>query len=592
MLLYNQKAPTSFNVAMYSQGQATVVQALAEARQLAANATTQPPTSALGAAARDLCLQKGAINAYDFCADLVDSSPINSVDPSCLQKAFLRGGGTPDGTMFPSATNSAALAFFNTLGTWGAFKTYVTNLYGFARGPVTQEGFYTQRTGSRYGGKGSKGTEGFTSAYDAARQAYQQQSQALTQLRGITPDQLSNNRVPLVQGVEVFSIANINGLITVIGYAVVPYIASITYSPIATYGNPSAIFAITDYRTQPDHQYQFTLSSYPTTASINEHLWLIPPSTDMDGAFQSQTTGSPTSCWSLAASTPNILRLYTMINGPIAYVETFCPSQGPISATSTYSLTREAAGPILMYELDPATTRATFRELRSSDALPINTIGLSFNSSSNDLLKSPGNNGYVTIPGGYTSGINIQNLSFGLWSTTTFVFRTNAAALGNTLFGFNPNPGGAPPSFCMYLMNDNQLYYFAQTPSGLQNPTPSGIIIQQGTWYMCVINKADTVFSVTVVPLSVAQSPTTDLTAFNPATTFRVTTSAPLLVPNPLVQCLLKLGDGPVGVGSGIQASPLFTWDVAWWHFFSTPPNQAALNRDALNNWMLTTPPQ
>jgi len=378
----------------------------------------------------------------------------------------------------------------------------------------------------------------------------------------------------------------------VVGYAVVPYIGAIASSPIATYGNPTAIFAISDYRTTVDHQYQFTLSSYPTTASINEHLWLIPPSTDMDGAFQSQTTGSPTSCWSLSASTPNILRIYTMINGPIAYVETFCPSQGPISATSTYSLTREAAGPILMYELDPATTRATFRELRSSDALPINTIGLSFNSSSNDLLKSPGNNGYVTIPGGYTSGINIQNLSFGLWSTTTFVFRTNAAALGNTLFGFNPNPGGAPPSFCMYLMNDNQLYYFAQTPSGLQNPTPSGIIIQQGTWYMCVINKADTVFSVTVVPLSVAQSPTTDLTAFNPATTFRVTTSAPLLVPNPLVQCLLKLGDGPVGVGSGIQASPLFTWDVAWWHFFSTPPNQAALNRDALNNWMLTTPPQ
>jgi hypothetical protein len=106
--------------------------------------------------------------------------------------------------MFPSATNSAALAFFNTLGTWGAFKTYVTNLYGFARGPSTQEGFYTQRTGSRYCGKTSKGAkktqegftkgaegftkgaegftkgaEGFTtSAYDAARQAYQQQSQA------------------------------------------------------------------------------------------------------------------------------------------------------------------------------------------------------------------------------------------------------------------------------------------------------------------------------------------------------------------------------------------------------------------------------
>ena len=594
MLLYNQKAPTTFNIAMYSQGQATVAQALAEARQLATNAT-QPPTSALGAAARDLCLQKGAINAYDFCADLVDSSPINAVDPSCLQKVFLRGGGTPDGTMFPSATNSAALAFFNSLGTWGAFKTYVANLYGFARGPSTQEGFYTQRTGSRYGGKTSKGAkraqEGFTtSAYDAARQAYQQQSQALTQLRGITPDQLSNNRVPLVQGVEVFSIASINGLTTVVGYAIVPYIGAIASSAIATYGTPTAIYAISDYRTTIDHQYQFSLSSFPTTASINEHLWLVPASTDMDGAFQSQTTGSPTSCWSLAASTPNILRLYT--SNPFSYTETFCPSQGPIAATSTYSLTKEAAGPILMYELDPATTRATFRELRSSDALPINAINISFNSTSDALIKSPGNNGYVTIPGGYTSGINIQNLSFGLWSTCTFVFRTNAAALGNTLFAFNPNPGGAPPSFCMYLMNDNQLYYFAQTPSGLQPPTPSGIILQQGTWYMCVVNKADTVFSVTVVPLSVAQSSATDLTAFNPATTFRVTTSAPLLVPNPLVQCLLKLGDGPVGVGSGIQASPLFTWDVAWWHFFATTPSQAALNRDALNNWMLTTPPQ
>ena len=589
MVLYNQRAPTAFNVAMYSQGQATVAQALAEARQLSMNASSQPSTSALGASARDLCLQKGAINNYDFCADLVDSTPINGVDPSCLQKVFLQGGGTPDGTMYPSATNPTALSFFNTLGTWGAFKTYVANLYGMARGPSTQEGFRTQQKGSRYGAQ--RRVEGFT-AYDTARQAYQQQSQALTQLRGITPDKLSNNRVPYLQGVEFFGMSYINNQYVIVSYGLLSSIADLASSALLTYGSPTFFIFMGDYRVQQDLQYQFSSALFPVTASINVIPTTLSLPSDSDGEFRSQTTGTPTSCWSLSASTPNIVRLYLYVSTTFSYTEALCNNQGPMPSTATYTLTREATGPSIMYELDPVISRSAFRDLRLSDILSINAVNLGINGTTDALLKSPGNNGYVTMPGGFTSGINIQSLTIGLWTTSTFVFRTNAAALGNTLLGMNPLPGGAPPSFCMYLMNDNQIYYFGQTPSGSIPPTPSGIILQQGTWYMAVINKTDVAWNISIVPLSVAQNPATDLTLVNPATTIQFVTSASQMAPNPFSPYLLKLGDGPVGIGSGIQPSSLFTWDIAWWHFFSTPPDRTALNRDALNNWLLTTPAQ
>ena len=80
-------------------------------------------------AARDLCLKRGAIDEYDFCAELQD----NNTGPftvDCLQKAFLRGGGQRAGTAYPSAGSAGQ---WNALGNWGAVKENVKKIYAKTR---------------------------------------------------------------------------------------------------------------------------------------------------------------------------------------------------------------------------------------------------------------------------------------------------------------------------------------------------------------------------------------------------------------------------------------------------------------------------
>ena len=117
MTVYQRVAHPPLALDVFRQGATTVDRVLAEVRQLAAN-TTQPTNSAIGAAARDLCLQRGAINGYNDCFDLPDSQPA-PFDLGCLQKIFLKMGGQPAGTAYPSTAN---IAMYNAMGTLGAVK--------------------------------------------------------------------------------------------------------------------------------------------------------------------------------------------------------------------------------------------------------------------------------------------------------------------------------------------------------------------------------------------------------------------------------------------------------------------------------------
>ena len=84
-------------------GRTTVELALNNFRDLANESSTAKET-ALNYAARDLCLNDGQMEKFDFCTELLpESGPPYTLD--CLQKAWKAKGGSATGTSFPTLRN-------------------------------------------------------------------------------------------------------------------------------------------------------------------------------------------------------------------------------------------------------------------------------------------------------------------------------------------------------------------------------------------------------------------------------------------------------------------------------------------------------
>jgi hypothetical protein len=77
--------------------------------------SSQADRSAIHYAARDLCLQKGYFDNFDFCWDLTPASqPPFRLD--CLQREFLKNGGQQTGEAYPTVNNKAQM--WDKLGSW------------------------------------------------------------------------------------------------------------------------------------------------------------------------------------------------------------------------------------------------------------------------------------------------------------------------------------------------------------------------------------------------------------------------------------------------------------------------------------------
>jgi hypothetical protein len=159
---YNRTANPPLNLDVFSQGATTIDVVLREARQLAGNARL-PENTAIGAAARDLCIRAGTINSYDFCSDLTDTS-MPPFDITCLQRIFRQMGGQPRGTAYPS---QMTIQNYNNMPNLGAVKQYINSLIS----SMKSNDYNVQRT-------------------------------AMIQFLGISPERLVK-RAPYTQGVEV-----------------------------------------------------------------------------------------------------------------------------------------------------------------------------------------------------------------------------------------------------------------------------------------------------------------------------------------------------------------------------------------------------
>ena len=122
--VYQQRAKIPMDDNGLKTGQVTIVDTLNDFKKLE-NLAASGANTGLKFAARDLCYKKGAIDQFDFCAEIQDTAS-GPFTLDCLQKAFLRGGGQKAGAAFP---NSSSMAAWNSIKTWGAVKTAVQNIF-------------------------------------------------------------------------------------------------------------------------------------------------------------------------------------------------------------------------------------------------------------------------------------------------------------------------------------------------------------------------------------------------------------------------------------------------------------------------------
>jgi hypothetical protein len=115
--IYQARAPLALNEFGLKRGKVSVNDALNEFDRLASVASAHPSGgNALNFATRDLCLNQGEMDAFDFCTELKDTT-VGPYNLDCLQKVFIKAGGEKGGLMYPS---SSTMSKWNTFPNWKA----------------------------------------------------------------------------------------------------------------------------------------------------------------------------------------------------------------------------------------------------------------------------------------------------------------------------------------------------------------------------------------------------------------------------------------------------------------------------------------
>jgi hypothetical protein len=121
--VYQQRAKNSLNQQMMRDGNISVIDALKQFNTVRDAAMSTANTS-IAFAARDLCLNAGEIDKFDFCSEISMSTP-GPYSLECLQKLFREKGGTPGGAWWPS---SNTIAWYNrTFSRWSDVVKVIEN---------------------------------------------------------------------------------------------------------------------------------------------------------------------------------------------------------------------------------------------------------------------------------------------------------------------------------------------------------------------------------------------------------------------------------------------------------------------------------
>ena len=123
--LYQQRAPLGLNEFGLKRGKMSTNDALNEFDRLATSSSNTPSGgNALNFATRDLCLNQGEIDNFDFCTELKDSS-VGPYTMDCLQKAFVKAGGQKNGLFYPSPSS---MSIWNSVPNWRGILNEIQKL--------------------------------------------------------------------------------------------------------------------------------------------------------------------------------------------------------------------------------------------------------------------------------------------------------------------------------------------------------------------------------------------------------------------------------------------------------------------------------
>jgi len=579
MTVYNQRAAAPFNMDIFSQGQTTVAAALQEVRNLSGATSVAPAGSALSFAARDLCLQKGAMDQYDFCSELGVNTP-PPYDVGCLQKAFLAAGGQPAGSQWPTSVN---LSFYNSFGTWQAVLTYFNTLAQQARGLVI-EGF-----------------DGTMDIVGQTRANYKTQAAALAALRGITPEALTN-RAPYYPGVEVFWMNSQTKIL--LNCTIEPNFPSFNggygnFLPQSGLDQFNSFYAITDVRLTQDASVKFQINPDDGFALAMDNLakitWPLANSGDQDGYFaanflQSGVTYTNQNCWNLVGGKQNVIKLFYndaggnhMFNISVANC-----AGGAWTPFSNVSLTREITAPFLVFEV---LLGGGFADLRYAEAFNFSSNGNSYNNlltmtDGASQLQAPNGRGWSRMNSG-ASNLVLRNLSWNAWQAFSFVFRINTMPVNDFLFSLGS--GGASMAVFLSPVNSSTAavnYYNSlgggSGGSGGNSNTGvrTGIQLNQNVWYYCLVNKdsTGTMLTCSFMDLSSVQGRNDGWFAMS-TNSFTISNNG--YTTNPTNSMIM------LGTGSNIA---MLSWDLVSWHFWNQPVSGSMVQRDANYDWRWTLP--
>jgi hypothetical protein len=580
MKLYQQHANPKLNLNMFSQGDKTTVSAaLQEVRQLASNAN-QPPSSALGASARDLCLQRGAVKGYDICSHLPDGTQA-PFDMECLQSLFRKSGGQPKGTAYPSIAN---MAKYNAMGTLGAVKQYWSQL-------ITA----------------MKSADSFTD--------YATQREAMSQFLGITPE-TGITRAPYTQGVEVFWFVPVPGNPQrVIGFLkrtierdFVQLQAGQSRVPQIGGGAYGCFVQLTDVRAPSD-------SSIRYDVVVDDGFWIAvnqpadidktamtQQSVDTPGLFenlglQGPTTYSGKSCSAIQAATPNIIKMFFEDAGggwnAFQLTPHICGGANVLQS-QYYSLTCDARAPFLTFEV--AAKSGIFEELRNPGLFGqfVGIGGLEYHSRTDERVGVPGKKAFVRMNSA-NSSINMPNIAFQSWKTVSFCVRLQTMPIKETLFHFYMG------QFYMAIIatpinGSTATISIEHNFSGSTQMVATSYQLSLNTWYMFYVNNMKSGMNIYCNSIDgfIASGGNATVTSLNANRSLWSLNGTWNPVPGQTSEvCNLMVGAGNFkGQWPGVYGSSSCSFDLAWIHFFDKPFSKEDILRESKSDWVYTQFPE
>ena len=340
---YQARAAAPLVEAVIRDGSQSKEVALANFRSLSAE-SAKPSSTALQAAARDLCINAGTLDSFDFCSELTETSPITD-DMTCLQREWIKRGGTTGGFKYPS---DQTRDFWKKLKLWGLALKEMDRMAAEVR---IKDGFAD-----------------FTAPQEKSNE--QRQSDALGDFMGLPRQVPPPAQIPAYGGAEIFWFdLTSNAFMGRVVNSSMPVINTGGIIPIVNKQNSVQLIMMTNVRAATDGRWRIGATTDDGVSvrinknyqPTNEISWyksdLVKNTADEMSRYYLQGTTSHVNdaCWDFKKGGPNIIVADWYENFGWARFEMFvtpCDDKNKKTAlpTNELTLTQEPDAPFLSFE--------------------------------------------------------------------------------------------------------------------------------------------------------------------------------------------------------------------------------------------------